>query len=364
MVLDDLNKYNSAPLSHCVNEKKIPITVFDISEAGAKEFNAIYKFHLENFDNRIVRTPSKGICTDRRLLRLPAWDHRQTRSCFEIISLMPNGMRRFQFRTSFKAEDASNDVELIAGYKAVTIFARKLKQMTGIDLYKYRVWNGMELRKNAPKYIIKVNRSMCFESSCEKDCRTYKNVHHIDFHSSFGAGLANAYPEFRETIQYFYDRRKDHPEFKSVLNSLVGKLWSPDYLNSAYAPLAIAAISDNNSRLMQITEALEESGRVPLLWNTDGVWYLGDIYHGPGEGKGLGEWENDHVNCTFRVKSRGAYEYIENGIYHPVIRGVPNASKASWQWGDIFKKRDEKEKIPEYVFVNGEGVVKHETIEI
>lgn len=363
MVLDDLTKYKSAPLSLTVNAKKIPVTIFDISESGANEFNEIYRFHLENFENKIKRTPSKGISLDRRDFRPPMWDHREKKSCFEITSIMTNGMRRFQFRSPLKPEESKETVELVGGHKAVELFARKLKQLTGIDLYRYRVWNGLELRSTAPKYITKVNRSMCFESSCIEDCRTYQGVHHIDFHSSFGAGLANAYPEFRDTVNYFFDRRHKHPEYKSLLNSAVGTFWSPDYLNAAYAPLAIAAISDNNRRLMEVTEALEESGRVPLLWNTDGVWYLGDIYHGPGEGKGLGEWENDHVNCTFRVKSRGAYEYIENGVYHPVIRGVPNIKKTSWKWGDIYK-RNAKEKAFEYLFIPGKGAVKRETIEI
>jgi hypothetical protein len=363
MVLDDLTKYKSAPLSFDVNVKLIPVTIFDISDSGAEEFNEIYRFHLDNFDNTITRTPSRGISTDRRVFRPPMWDIRNTRSCFEITSIMTNGMRRFQFRSPLKPEESNEKIELVSGYKAVTIFARKLKQLTGIDLCRYRVWDGLEQRAKAPKYMIKVNRSMCFESPCIEDCRTYQGVHHIDFHSSFGAGLANSYPEFRETVEYFYARRNERPEYKSVINSAVGAFWSPSYLNAAYAPLAIAAISDNNRRLTEVSEALEESGRVPLLWNTDGVWYLGDIYHGPGEGKGLGQWENDHINCTFRAKSRGAYEYIENGIYHPVVRGVPNANKASWKWGDIFKKA-EKEKAPEYIFIPGKGAIRRETIEI
>lgn len=364
MVLDDLTKYKSAPLSLDVNIKLIPVTVFDISENGADEFNEIYRFHLENYENKITWTHSKGISTDRRIFRPPMWDIRITESCFEIISILTNGMRRFQFRSPLKPEESGEEVELVAGYKAVSMFAKKLKELTGIDLYKYRVHNGMELKAKAPKYMVSVNKSMCHESNCIEDCRTYQGVHHIDFHSSFGAGLANSYPEFRSTIEYFYNRRHERPEYKSVLNSTVGKFWSASYLNAAYAPLAIAAIADNNNRLMKISEDLEESGRVPLLWNTDGVWYLGDIYHGPGEGKGLGEWENDHVNCTFRVKTKGAYEYIENGIYHSVIRGVPNSARSAWKWGDIFKIKTKKEKVSEYKFIPGKGAVKRETIEI
>lgn len=104
--------------------------------------------------------------------------------------------------------------------------------------------------------------------------------------------------------------------------------------------MAKDAIADNNKRLFDLSQKISDSGRQVMLWNTDGVWYQGDIYHGEGEGKKLGDWENDHVNCSLRIKSKGAYEYIEDGKYYPVLRGYTKLDKVKprneWKWGDIF----------------------------
>lgn len=94
-----------------------------------------------------------------------------------------------------------------------------------------------------------------------------------------------------------------------------------------------------------------------LLYNTDGIWYCGDVYHGEGEGKRLGEWENDHINCMFRAKSAGSYEFVEDGKYYPVVRGRTNLDlitpRENWKWGDIFKK---EAKVIEFYWLAGEGI--------
>lgn len=358
MVLDDLTKYRSAPLSGNVNFLKIPVTVFDINEGGAEEWNEIYKLHKSlEYATPIVRTESGGISIDRKDFTPPSWDVIEHSSCLELTSLMLNGMRRFQFR-----QDIKSDVTAMGGRKAITLFSRHLKRISGISLKDYKISDGMRIRKEVPKYLIQVNKQFIHESSFIEDAKTFHHVHHADFHQSFPAGLANTHPEFRDTIEYFYTRRKKHPEYKGALNSLIGIMWSPSFQRACYANLARDAISDNNCRVLNLTKHLEDSGRIPLLWNTDGVWYMGDVYHGQGEGSGIGQWENDHVDCTFRVKSRGAYEFIENGIYHSVVRGIRKEEQAGWKWGDIFSPHTRKQKY--FEFNVEEGIRCYETIEI
>lgn len=67
----------------------------------------------------------------------------------------------------------------------------------------------------------------------------------------------------------------------------------------------------------------------------------------------MGDWHNDRINCQFRMKSDGAYEFIENGIYYPVIRGIANDVKNDWQWGDIYT---EKAKLQLFTFDEKEGI--------
>lgn len=357
-----LSNYKSAPLISNPNYMLIPVTVIEATEEGMNEWNEIYRYHRSlDYAGKIVRTRSGGICTDRRYYRPPSWDVRVMGSCIEITSLMADGMRRFQFRRAVSSKGAE-DPTVMPGRQALNLFTRKLWQISGIDLEDYAIEDGLELReREKPTYKIDVDPRFIRETMCIEDARTYFPVHHIDFHSSFPAGLANTHPELRPTIDYLYRGRKTNPEYKGCLNASIGAMWSP-HLNSArYARLAIDAINDNNRRLDEITERLKKAGRIPLVWNVDGVWYLGDIYHGDGEGPGLGEWENDHVNCKLRAKTRGCYEYIEDGVYHPVVRGVKNEDKAGWSWGSIF---DHHEQALAYGYDEERGLYKHETIEI
>ena len=346
-----LEQYKHAPLIVEANYKFIPVTVFDLDDAGMQAFNDVYQF-IKQYDSitKLVRTTSGGVSISRKNFLPPMYDVRSTHACVEITVLVKEGMWRFQFRKNF---NSTKDV--IGGTQATKIFKKKLKELSNIDLADYHIENGIEERESVPKYIIKADERFCPETSNIAEAPVWNNVHHIDFHSSFAGGLANSYPEFRPTLEYFYQKRKQDPVNKGVLNSLIGNLWSPHFANCGYVRLAKAAISDNNARVLKITEELEAAGRIPLLWNTDGVWYHGDIYHGEGEGTGLGQWENDHVNCTFRVKSRGSYEFIENGEYHPVVRGVKDEKKLGWSWGSIFNHDAEPEL---YAFDEERGIYK------
>ena len=356
----DLNKYKAAPLTNAANYLLIPVTVIPACDEGMREFNEIYEYHRNlDFYNKIVRTKSGGISLDRRYFRPPCWDIRRFKSGVERTSLRASGMRRFQFRDALKSAD-NPKTDTMPGGKAIRLFAKMLWKISSIELEDYQIDNGLEVRETVPQYLIKVNNKFIRETFCIEDARTYYPAHHIDFHSSFPAGLANTHPEFRPTIEFLFKNRKDHPEYKGCLNSTIGAMWSPTLHNACYAHLSRDAIADNNRRVEELAEALRNAGRFPLLWNVDGIWYSGDVYHGPGEGPGLGQWENDHVNCRFRAKTRGAYEFIEDGIYTPVIRGVPNDIKSNWQWGDIFKKHD----TWQYGFDEKRGIYRIETIQI
>ena len=85
---------------------------------------------------------------------------------------------------------------------------------------------------------------------------------------------------------------------------------------------------------------LKATDRIPVLINTDGIWFIGTPTNL--SSKLLGEFEEDHKNCTLRIKSSGAYEYIEDGKYHPVLRGKTKLDRIKprdkWQWGDIYQE--------------------------
>ena len=326
-----LMQYKHAEITTAPNQLFIPVTIINSNIEGAKKFNQIYNSLLKDRTlSKITRTPSGGISCDRRVFFPPCWDVRCSYACVELTIILIEGMWRIQFRYDVKKEETG-----MLGKQAFTMFSNKFLKMTGQRIEEYWQPNGLEIRKTVPKYKIE-SSPIVRETNIIEVAEIYEPCHHIDFHNSFPAGLANTHPEFRSTIEYFYENRKEHPEYKGCLNSLIGIFWSMHHKQAGFAQLAKDAIADNNVRLEDITMRLQKSGRVPLLWNVDGVWYQGKIYHGKGEGSNLGQWENDHVNCKLRIRSRGAYEFIENGTYYPVVRGVKKEITNQWSWGDIF----------------------------
>ena len=319
-----------------LNYLLIPVTTFNIDKEGAKNFNKIFFWLKKQKLHELERTPSGSIKTGPHVKR-PAWDIKSNRYCVELTVVMNGLAWRIQFRTKLPKG--------MSGKKAFTLF-KKLLLKDGVDLDKYEIEDGEKVKETIEHYLVKPYHKFFID-------KTYKNAHHIDFHSSFAGGLANTHPEFRKTLEWLYENREKDEINKNILNFSIGYMQSVAGCKARWAHLSKDAIEDNNKRLLELIEKLEKSGRTVLLLNTDGVWYNGPIFHGEGEGSGLGQWQNDHTNCQFRMASAGAYEFIENGIYHPVIRGIPNDTKTDWQWGDIYKEK----AIPSiFTFTEEEGV--------
>lgn len=335
-MLEELLQEKGVPIKKDVNYLKMPVYAINNNVDGAHQFNILYKEAMEHKKwNAIVRTKSGGISIARTNFRPPMWDVRRTNACIEITVIWKK-MLRIQFRhLTDVAEEGDKEKHKtdFNGLNAYTRFMEEAKK-NGIDMRKYAVANGAEIKKEIEPYLIKL------EKEIYKD-KTFMGCHHIDFHNSFPAGLVNTHPEFRKTVEYFYEKRKQNPINKAVLNYTIGFFQSIHACNARYAMLSRDAINDNNRRLRELAERLKKAGCVILLWNTDGIWYKGPIYYGEGEGSALGEWENDHTNCQLRIKSKGAYEFIEDGVYYPVIRGYTKLdnvkSRKEWEWGDIYK---------------------------
>lgn len=328
-------------LKHCkatqkINFLLIPVSNFDINRKGAIGFNKIYLWLKKQDLYKLERTASGGIKNGSHML-VPAWDVRANKYCVEITVILRGFAWRIQFRTKTPKQ--------LSGRTAFTKF-KKLLLKDGVDLEQYVISNGPEVKKEIETYLVKANHQFYLD-------KIFSHAHHIDFHSSFAGGLANTHPEFRPTLmKIFKDREKDEMN-KHILNFSVGFMQSMQGCNARWAHLSKDAIGDNNKRVTELAKKVEEAGRKVLLFNTDGFWYDGEIYHGEGEGLGLGEWHNDHINCKFRMSSAGVYEFIENGEYTPVVRGIPNDSKSEWKWGDIYTKK----AVPDiFTFTEEEGV--------
>ena len=96
--------------------------------------------------------------------------------------------------------------EGMSGRKAFTLFKRLLTKR-GINLDDYVIDNGSEVKEEIQKPLIGAKRKVFYD-------RTFENVNHIDFHSSFAGGLANTHPEFRKTLEWLYENREKDDIYK------------------------------------------------------------------------------------------------------------------------------------------------------
>lgn len=332
-----LMRFDHAKPTGKPNSLLIPVTQFNTDEKGVSLFNRAFSI-AKSIEGRIIRTPSGGISYKTRG---EASDWRRLSHCVEVTIMSGYGFWRFQFRSKTAQEGK------IAGRSAFGKLRNMLKE-DGVELESFAIKNGADVKKEIQKPMISLLHP-------EYAGITFEKAHHIDFHSSYPAGLANTHPEFRKTMERAYVKRKDSEIYKAILVYSIGFMQSLQLCGARWAHLSRDAIADNNNRVRDIARRLIKSGRMPILFNTDGVWYAGDIYHGEGEGDGLGQWSNDHTDCRFRAASPGSYEFIENGKYYPVVRGIPDQAKRGWRWGAIFS---EGARPIRYAFDEEKGIIK------
>lgn len=322
------------------------------SDEGMEEFNKIYQYVLESGMRELVRTKSGGISIDRKNFYGRGYSEHITRTMFELL-IIENGR---YYKIHFKQPAGKDYENPISGTRAFEVFCDELA-LDGIDINKLAIENGMDVKKEIESPFI------ALYSDTIKH-KTITNAHHIDFHSSHPAGMAKYYPELRPTIERIYNKKEtaakgsmERKICKAILNETWGYLQAT-HIGAKWAHIARDAIHDTNERLMELAGRLIRNGRKILAFNTDGIWYQGEMYHGEGEGPGLGEWGHDHINCTIRFRSKGAYEFIEDGRYKAVVRGwtaldqVKNR-ETEWEWGDIYNG-----PVYRYKFIKGKGVIK------
>lgn len=334
---EDWSKIEYDPInpSDYINYKLIPINAFPFDEQNCVMYNHIVSCLKGSYLGKIERGASGGIKASASYKA--CYDIRQEGGCIEITVCNYKGYSfRFQMRNS--AADLFQERELMmSGGEAYLHFKDYCKKF-GINLNDYAENDKKKAKEN--KNAIPTVHIGAYDDTIYN--KVYRDAHHIDFHSSFMSGLIITHPEFKNVVEHIYNMRKSSDiKYKAILNMTQGYMQSR-MVGYRFAHLAKDMITNNNERVEALAETLWNNGRVVLLFNTDGIWYQGDVYHGPGEGKGLGEWSNDHTDCIFRAKSSGAYEYIENGQYYPVVRGKTLLDRikprSDWKWGDIYRE--------------------------
>lgn len=341
--MEDFTKrpeFAGMPAGHqttCMNYLNFPRIAWKFTDENVAMFNAQVNYFKSINLPKIERTPRGGI---KRCSIGYAYDVQKIgNSAIELTVTTWYATYRLVLTNNV---DEYGDATKMTGRKAYVTMRREF-QKDGVDLEDYAVPNGKEIKKS------EIEKPMIMATNHLRFGKTYENVHHLDFHSSYPGGLANHYPEMRPTIERIYAKRKSSDkdgELKLALDASIGFFQSQyckiNKHGYALANLARDAVNDNNERMRRVTGELAASGRIPLLYNTDGIWYIGEpLECGADYGPGVGRWENDHTALKFRAKSRGAYEYTDADGYHPVVRGKTKLeetkSRDKWEWGDIFQ---------------------------
>lgn len=352
------DKLNGIPITkyNKLNLSQLPKNIFSLySEEEVEQFTLLYRWVVEN-------TEQGYECDSKEELKKIVEMNKNTYSYYVVCRITSCVVyiyvKYIGILFSFSIRDdegVSSDKKgkKIYGRTAFKAFENELaKDNISLKPYALDKEKAWEWKQKIPKPVIKGTPFLEYD-------KTYENVHHIDFNSSYAAGLINTHPEFKTTLERIYEnRKKDNGRNKAILNLSIGYMQSSG-INYKYSQLVHDAHWDNIKRLVSLADRLLYSGRKVLLFNTDGIWYQGEIYHDENEGNALGQWKNDHLNCKLRVKSAGSYEYIENDTYHPVVRGKTKLdnikNREHWQWGDIYQANE----IIKYEFTFEKGLIKY-----
>lgn len=349
-----------------INKYHIPKIKLSFNKEGIETFNEVYQW-MRNYDGfeewtRLQPTASGGIPTGRKTLIMPAYMILEKRTSIELILLCVEG----QFR--FIIGSAKDDTTGVTGQDAYNKFCSVCRKF-GINIEDLAIDNGKAVKDTIPSPKIDV-APLVSQGGLFGQGMDIPNCHHIDINSAFMAVIGHYYPVLQPAIKYIYEKRKADTTgtYKAILTHAYGyfqsqwcRLKGHGY---ALAHLSKAAITGTNTILDNLAKELEAAGRNVLLYNTDGLWYEGDIYHNYAEGTALGQWKHDYTNCVLNIKSKGAYQFVgtetKTGktIFKPVLRGVSTyeriVPRSEWKWNDIYKginisyKFDEERGIIDY----------------
>ena len=326
----NLERYKSTPYNYQPS-KRISNIITDTDE-----FNEIISY-CQSFPTQYELTEHGAIKSQLIMTNGWCWDNKNSVShnTYGIILIKAGRMYQFTFWPGKSKEEEKG----ITGLDAL----KRFKYYCGKIAAPYALTNNEEIKKVKET----INQPLiCLTPIGEllKDCEL-KDVMHLDIHSAYPAFLCKSHPEFYNYFNELYKGRHEHPEYKCYLNFCVGAMQSLKIVGRRFPALARDGINGTRNYLLELTERMRKQGFSILGYNTDGIFYThpqGLEYHDADEGDEMGQWRMDHRFEKIRFKSAGAYEYVEDGEYHAVVRGIPKEISKTFVWGDIYKHHPKK----------------------
>lgn len=200
-----LNECKGVECPFSLNKLKLPITNLGFNPKDIKIFNTIYEYCVENekkgLFKQFVATRSGGISITRENILGPRYLLTITNSIIELL-LKDDDFQVYRIIVGYNKDKL--DKNATTGRKAFICYKKELKK-DGVDIEDLAIPNGKEVKETIPAPKIE----LCLDADV-----TYYNAHHIDINSAYNAGMSEAYPVLRKSVERMYLKRKENPEFK------------------------------------------------------------------------------------------------------------------------------------------------------
>ena len=311
------------------------ILKFPVTKVTLEEWNELVSYYNKQFEEGIINrgfisTPSGAISVKKEHLfyNNSCYEVREARYMHELVICSGEGRARVQYDHGQAPQEKP-----CSGHKAYCKLKRELAK-DGIDITQWFIKDGKEIAKTIPMPMLKL--------MILPDVK-YTNAYHIDINSAYPYAMTRLIPEWTKTIERIYKGRAKNKMNKSVLVMSYG-WFQCRYFGYKLAQVSKYCIEFTIDYLNKLTKRIEKHGSV-IAYNVDGIWFQCENEEFIKEleeeaSTKLGDFKVDHKNCDIRFKSIGSYEYLENGVYTPVVRGRTNLDdlkpRTEWKWGDIY----------------------------
>lgn len=178
--------------------------------------------------------------------------------------------------------------------------------------------------------------------------------------------------ELSDVINFLYEGRKEHPEYKNAMNITIG--WFDRKKESARNiirwPIRAAIIYRCNERILSLIRSIIADGGIPILINTDSISWLYDA--DPTEERKLGAFIKEYTDCEFLGIGPKKYQIKSGDEVLTRYAGPRKEYTSQFAFGDLLKpevvqKLKEIELEHAYIwsnddmrFMNAEGGIYYE----
>jgi hypothetical protein len=149
---------------------------------------------------------------------------------------------------------------------------------------------------------------------------------------------------FKPIMEYYYNNRKENPQFKQYMNLAIGMLHKNK--NPKYSHLAAVVLLRCSWHMVKRIDELKKLNCEPLLVNTDSIAWMGDDISITTTTKSLGAFVLEHRNCEMIICSPKKYQWKDGDKVETTWAGIKDIKKMNLEYGKILDPIINKQLTP------------------